>query len=473
MIDPADIDFGPDAPGSYVPPLPDKPDQVHKVRKLGPEVSGVEALDETAAGFRRYVVMSLEAADAIALWTAHSYCYDVFELSPLLALSSPVERSGKTTAMKVLRELVRGPWSVITPSEAVVFRKIERDRPTLLLDEHDAVFNQKEQEPLRAILNAGNESDVKVPRCVGPRQELVDFEIFCPKALAGIGRLPRTVDDRAIRIRLKRKAKTETVAKFRRREAREFLAPVRDRLAAWVEANYEQIGGTYPDLPEGLNDRAEDCWESLIALADVAGGDWPDRARAAAVVLSSDSDDEDEHARGVVLLAAIREVFDTLDVDRVSSVDLIAQLARDDESIFAEWWDEDRGKPAKAAARKLAGLLRPFEIRSKKVRFEEKTRQGYELEQFEDAFARYPAPESGTSGTTVYPSQKQPVLNPEQDGSVPDLEVASNRHEHRDVPDVPDFQPPNEVENEQAVLAEVAELVGEGVLIPRDQENEA
>jgi Protein of unknown function (DUF3631) len=404
---------------------------------------GAAVLDEVAAGFRRYVVAGLEAVDAVTLWIAHTWCFEVFGLSPLLPFSSPVERSGKTTAMKALRELVRNPWSVITPSEAVVFRKIARDHPTLLLDEYDAIFNQKEQEPLRAILNAGNEPDTKVPRCVGPRLELTDFEIYCPKALAGIGKLPRTVDDRSIRIKLKRKASGETVMKFRRREAREFLTPTRDRLRAWVEANAERIGATYPELPNGLNDRAEDCWEPLIAIADAAGGDWPARARAAAVVLSTDSDDEDEHARGVVLIAAVRRVFDEDDVDRISSVDLIRRLAMDDESLFADWWDEDRGKPDKGATRKLAWLLRQFEIRSKNVRIEEKIAKGYEREQFEDAFARYPAPESATSATSAQPSRKQPVLNPLQDPDVADSKMAANPHEQRNVADVADSAPPN------------------------------
>jgi hypothetical protein len=332
---------------------------------------------------------------------------------------------------------------VITPSEAVVFRKISEHKPTVLLDEYDAIFSQKEQEPLRAILNAGNEPDTKVPRCVGPRLELNVFDIFSPKALAGIGQLPRTVDDRSVGIKLKRKASGETVMKFRRREAREFLTPTRERLAAWVKANAQRIGSTYPSLPDGLNDRAEDCWEPLIAIAVVAGGDWPGRARAAAVVLSSDSDDEDEHHRGVVLIAAIRQVLAQADVDRISSIDLIRQLAQDDESLFADWWDEDRGKPDKGAARKLASLLRPFEIRSKKIRFEERALQGYEREQFEDAFARYPAPESGTFGTTAQPSQKQRVSNPEQDPDVPDTKMAESPPEQRDIPNVPDLEPPN------------------------------
>jgi hypothetical protein len=38
-------------------------------------------------------------------------------------------------------------------------------------------------------------------------------------------------------------------------------------------------------MPQGVEDRAADCWEPLLAVADLAGGDWPKLARTAAVAL--------------------------------------------------------------------------------------------------------------------------------------------------------------------------------------------
>jgi hypothetical protein len=157
-------------------------------------------LDSVVAFERRYVAMSDQQADAGALWTAHTLCVDAFELSPYLTISSAEMRSGKTTLMKLLEMLVARPWRVITPSEAVVFRKIARDKPTVLLDEYDTIFGDRDYEPLRAILNAGNEPGTTVPRCAGAnRDQLEDFPIYCPKVLAGIGKLPATVADRSIR----------------------------------------------------------------------------------------------------------------------------------------------------------------------------------------------------------------------------------------------------------------------------------
>jgi hypothetical protein len=46
----------------------------------------------------------------------------------------------------VLDLLVVRPCRAITPTEAVVFRKIEADKPTLLLDEADAILGPKARE---------------------------------------------------------------------------------------------------------------------------------------------------------------------------------------------------------------------------------------------------------------------------------------------------------------------------------------
>ena len=39
--------------------------------------------------------------------------------------------------------------------------------------------------------------------------ELHEFKVFCPKALAGIGKLPDTLEDRSISIELRRKRPAE------------------------------------------------------------------------------------------------------------------------------------------------------------------------------------------------------------------------------------------------------------------------
>lgn len=360
-------------------------------------------LDELVNLIRAYVVLSRAQADALALWVAHTHALRAFETTPFLAVTSPEKRCGKTRLLDVLELVVARPWRTITPSEAVLYRKIEAVMPTLFLDETDAIFNLRNNntEPLRALLNAGNRRGTAVPRCVGPRQQLVDFNIFCAKALAGIGALPDTVVDRSIVIRMTRKRPNETAVRFRRREALELLAPLQQGLESWAQDAIADLEAARPSVPGVLDDRAEEAWEPLLAIADLAGSHWGERARYAAVELAA-PDARDEEAMGSWLLRDIRDAFTAAGVDRLSSAELAAALSAIEESP----WGDIRGKPLDARA--LAKRLKQFAIRPRSVRLDDNTTpKGYLLEQFEDAFARYLAGFECHTATTQAQSQKQ------------------------------------------------------------------
>jgi Protein of unknown function (DUF3631) len=347
---------------------------------------GEQLLDSLVSFLRRYVVMSEPQGIAVALWIVHTHALGAAEQSPLLAITSAEKQSGKTRLLDVLELLVAKPWRVITPSEAVVFRKIDADTPTLLLDEVDAIFGPKassNMEGLRALLNAGNRPGTMVPRCVGPSQELKSFEVFCPKALAGIRDLPDTVADRAIPIRLKRRAPGEPVQRFRRRDADDAGHPLYESVRSWAEYHAPTLTEMRPSLPDELSDRAQDAWEPLFAIADEIGGDWPGHARSTAVALSGIEAHDDESA-GVRLLSDIRAIFATKGHDRISSATLAAELHELEESPWSEWY----GKPITQHG--IAKLLKHFEIRPRSVRLDDETTpKGYRLDQFEDTFARY------------------------------------------------------------------------------------
>jgi hypothetical protein len=309
---------------------------------------------------------------------------DPFETTPFLNATSPEKQCGKTRLLDALELVVARPWRTIMPSEAVLFRKIDAASPTLLLDECDAIFDTNgSTEPLRALLNAGNRRGTHVPRCVGPTQELVDFAVFCAKALSGIGDIPDTVRDRSVVIRLKRKRADERARRFRYREALEIAEPISAELASWAQDATADLEAARPEIPEALDDRAEEAWEPLLAIALLAGGDWPERAWVAALELSGGKAAADE-ALGVWLLRDIRDVFKEEGIDRLSSVSLAASLSE----IETSPWGDIRGKALDARA--LARRLKRFEIGPRTVRFhDETTSKGYHLEQFEDAFSRY------------------------------------------------------------------------------------
>lgn len=354
-------------------------------------------LDALVEYVRHYVVMSSAQADAVALWTAHTHALDAFETTPFLSIASPEKRCGKTRTLDVLELVVARPWRTVMPSEAVLYRKIEAASPTLMLDECDAIFDKRNAntEPLRALLNAGNRRGTAVPRCVGPSLQLVDFPTFCAKAIAGIdGNLPDTIGDRSISLRLARKRPDESAYRFRRREALEIAEPIAQELASWAQDATLDLEAARPAIPDGLDDRAEEAWEPLLAIAELAGGTWPERARLAALELAAGREAEDE-ALGPWLLRDIRAIFEGRGVDRLSSADLASSLNELEESP----WGDIRGKALDARA--LARRLKPFAVTPRVVKFEDgTTARGYRLEELRDPLDRYVGGSERNSVTT-------------------------------------------------------------------------
>lgn len=382
----------------------------------GPTPALGDLLEQVRAFLCDYIVFpSPEHAVTVALWIAHTWALEAFEFTPYLFIGSPVKRCGKSTLLECLALLACRPWQTVSPSPAVLFRKIEADCPTLLWDEVDAVFSAAKgddgKEDLRAVLNAGFSRGAKVPRCVGPSHALAEFSVFCPKALAGIGRLPDTVADRSIPITLARRAPGQTVARFRRREVAPRAEALRNALTLWAAAPDTMLTLTAarPALPDVLGDRAADICEPLLAVADLAGGDWPDVARIALVRLCAPGGDAEDDNLGAKLLTACRDIFQAEGVDRMPTRDLLDRLvAREDDAPWAQWWEADinRGN-VRGPASRLARLLRPFGIVRRDYRADGETVKGYLLESFQDAFGRYlppPVPlseKSGNAGDTA------------------------------------------------------------------------
>jgi hypothetical protein len=326
---------------------------------------------------------------ATTLWIVHTYVFEEFDSSPILAITSAEKRSGKTRLLDVLEHLVSNPWRTILPSDAVVYRKIEASRPTMMLDEADAIFGRttaNHHEGLRALLNSGNRQGTKVPRTVGSGTEykVVDFEIFCPKAIAGIGTLPETVMDRSISIRIERRASDEIVVRFHRADAEKSIAPVRDELLLAI--NELDSGAGDVSIPDELDDRAADCWEPLLTIADWAGGRWPEQARIAAIELSADREAAEE-GLGHVLLSDIRLVFEDRDIKRIHTVDLIHEL----KSMEDRPWAGLGGRGLDPHY--LAKQLKNYGVAPTNQRILGENLKGYSRADFENAWKRYvPAP---------------------------------------------------------------------------------
>jgi hypothetical protein len=375
-----------------------------------------DLLDGIEKFVRRFIVLGDDEATAIALWIAHTYVFETFDITPYLFISSPEKQCGKTTLLEVIELLSHGSLRADNITEAALYRAIEGSDPTLLIDEIETIFSAEgSRETMRGILNAGFRRGGQVLRCVGEgtHQEVRPFNVFCPKAFAGIGKrnLPDTINDRSIEIRMRKKTRGEQVERARHRFLIEEAEPIKKKLEAFEwDFDPENLN---PDLPEELDDRGQDCWEPLLAIADYAGGVWGERARKAALALSVNGDRENVSHR-VELLSAVRDVFDSLGVDRISTNDLIRHLAENQpEAFWGEWWDEHAGKPAHGKARKLASILHEFGGRPKDIRFEAGKAKGYEREDLDDAFDRYalPVPGTETSATSETPTKPGDVAD--------------------------------------------------------------
>jgi hypothetical protein len=349
-----------------------------------------EILDSTLRFIRRFVALTENQASVVALWIAHTHAMDAADCTPYLSVNSAEKQSGKTRLLELLELLVARPWLTGRVTAAVLIRKIDNVKPSLLLDESDTAFRGEKEyaEALRGVLNTGYRCGGKASCCVGQGANITfqDFSTFCPKAIAGIGGLPDTVADRSISIRLKR-AKHGEVQKFRKREVEREGNEIKAKLAATCTGtNIEKLRDARPDVPSELSDRQADCCEPLIAIADLAGGAWPQAVRRALVALCAEAQADDQSI-GVRLLADILSIFSTKKADRISSVDLVEALTAIETSPWAEL---SHGKPITAP--KLARLLAPFGVAPDSVRFDGGTRKGYLLQWFEDAFSRYLPP---------------------------------------------------------------------------------
>jgi hypothetical protein len=180
------------------------------------------------------------------------------------------------------------------------------------------------------------------------------FSTWAPILIAMIGLPKGTILDRSITIRLQRKTRAETVAKLRHDQDDEAFKVLRQKIARFALDHSTQLKLARAATPDQLPDRQQDNWEMLLAIADAAAGDWPKRARDAAIYLSGQPLDTD--GVGTQLLADVRAAFCRADVDRLTSAQIIDSLTADETSI---WNAFPKDKPITQPL--LAKMLKRFD----------------------------------------------------------------------------------------------------------------
>jgi hypothetical protein len=355
-------------------------------------------LDALHAALTRYVILpSPEAADAVVLWIAATHGQAAWEHATRLAIISPEKRCGKSRLLDLVEATVAAPLITVNVSPAALVRSIGDHPPTLLIDEADTIFGAKAKdanEDLRGILNAGHQRNRPYLRWDAGARRREECPTFAMAGLAAIGDLPGTIMDRAVIVKMRRRAPGEVVAPYRQRRDAPQLHQIRDQLAAWVRAHLAGLRDAVPVLP--VEDRAADTWESLVAVADLAGGTWPDRARRACKLLVAAAEvDDSEASLSLRLLSDIRDVFTWADFPHALFGDVLLARLRD---IEAAPWGEFFGH--QLTARELARMLRPYGVRPREVKISGQHRKGYRHDELADTWARYLPSLAGTPSAT-------------------------------------------------------------------------
>ncbi|WP_222854231.1 DUF3631 domain-containing protein [Fodinicola acaciae] len=340
-------------------------------------------LDAIRTAVTRYVVMPSPATtDAVTLWIAATHAQPAWAHAPRLVIRGPERRCGKSRLLDVVEALSRDPLLTVNASAAAVYRSVSVDPPVILVDEADTIFGAKAEgnEDLRGLLNAGHQRNRPAVRYDAATNSVQHLETFAMAALAGIGQMPDTIEDRAIIVRMRRRAAGEDVATFRYKRDRQPLRAFATKLTNWLRADLKALERIEPEMP--IEDRAADTWEPLVIVADHAGGDWPERARTAAKTLTQQASDDGQVSDRVRLLADCRTAFgvDTA----LSTAALLDRLKANPEAPWSEYG------PNGLTAMRLGNILREYEIRSGNIRFPDgKQAKGYQRVDFNDAWKRY------------------------------------------------------------------------------------
>jgi hypothetical protein len=353
---------------------------------------------------------------AVALWAAHVYAIKAAPSAAYLRIKSAAEESGKTTLLEVLEQILGSHGiNAISISPSVVFRLRDKVGPVaLMLDEIDNTLKNRADDGARdllALVNAGYRRSATAYRSEGKTFEPRAFKAFGPAAIAGIGTLASTTESRCIPITLTRKPRG-TCERFIPHLVEPAARKLAARLEAWVatENMLVRLGTAEPKYPEELRDRQVETWWPLFAIADEAGGEWPDAARDAATHLHGD--DESVMGFGVLLLDHVRTAFEERGTDRLPSAELVRLLVQNEEGPWGKWWgaETNRDGAPRAAATDIARYLKGFGVKPHVIRMPDgSTPRGYTRDTFEESWTLYLPPRNTRNTRNAAASEVAPV----------------------------------------------------------------
>jgi hypothetical protein len=407
---------------------PPVPDGASLLRKLEEFISG-------------FVVLPPHALLPIILWVIATHVFDTFDAFPFLILCSPAPRCGKTRTLEVLELIVARPKRTANVSEAALFRLADSTHPTFLLDEQETLSGKTERaEALRGLLNAGHRRGSKATRCAGAnRDEVREFDVYCPKVLAGIGEFPATIRDRGIMVVMQRRQASQSVARFIYRIASQVAANLKEQVESWASTNNDRIRAIYETAPSAqfLSDREEENWAPLFSILSIAHPSRLSELRIDAEALSRrKAEADDEQTQALEILRHALEVWHASE-STIASTELIDRLRlKEDAPTFKP---SDGGRPEmELSPRRLARMIRGFGVRPINLRCDGHVRKGYRRAHLESALAPYLPSLSATAATELANEELEPDFPSATAGSVADAFLFGNPTKQSHVADVAD-----------------------------------
>ena len=357
-----------------------------------------DVLDDATDILARYIAADSTLILTAVLWAVHTHILDMINVSPRLAAQTAGPGCGKTVAMEAIGNLVPRPLPASSITAASVFRIIEEMQPTLLLDEADQMLADRHS-PLVAVLNSSHRkssaSVIRMEEVLPGQFQAVRFSTWAAVMFAGIRELPPTLQDRSIVLYLRR-AKPGEVRKHLRDGKCPDLAECAQKIVRWASdlADLPEVA-----LPPTLANRIGDNWRPLLAIAELAGGDWPARAQKAAMAAAK----QEEQGQISMLLADIHLVFG----ERVEylSQDLVDALLNLEERPYGEL-NRGRSITTNWLARQLKGVVT---LPTKTIRTGDDKKKGYSRTAFTDAWERYGI--TGVGGDACKKPSKTTVAN--------------------------------------------------------------
>lgn len=341
-------------------------------------------------------------AIVIAVWEVHTWLYDIYQHSPVLALTSAMPSSGKSTVLKVLKAFAHKPNYQGRVTLAYLKSHINKYKPTMLLDELDSYLKDPDHEIYNLFNNGFDEWGVVSNMNPTKGDEEGEYEVYCPKAIARNGRIPnRTFETRCITIKMRTQPKATQPPRLilKDPQIKKEMDSILKEVATLSSQLRPRLRGYEKNLPKELYGRYEDSWEPLIEIADNISPDIGAEIRKASVEYMRETEKSLGTHFKITLLEDIRDIFDEEEgMSWIRSVNLVEKLLEIEDHDYHICW-----KRGKLTPQGLSTFLRDFEIEPEQKKIEGKNLQRYQRSMFEGVWLSHcpKVPTSPTPPTSV------------------------------------------------------------------------